>query len=102
MCLFGYIMDRRRAIDILGITDAVTIENVRKAYRAAALQCHPDKNLANPEAAKAKFQEISEAYQFLITDNHQEYEEVIDLSELVDPAILEFVQMGAHLINRYF
>ncbi|KAF8927642.1 hypothetical protein BGZ58_010248, partial [Dissophora ornata] len=49
--------------DILGVPVDATATQIKKNYRALALQNHPDKN-PDPEA-HAKFQKISEAYQVL-------------------------------------
>ena len=38
---------------------------LKKAFKKAALQHHPDKNLAQPEQAKEAFQRVSTAYNFL-------------------------------------
>ncbi|KAF9199847.1 hypothetical protein BGZ49_009976 [Haplosporangium sp. Z 27] len=49
--------------DILGVSPDATAAQIKKNYRALALQNHPDKN-PDPDA-HAKFQKISEAYQIL-------------------------------------
>ena len=48
---------------------------LKRAYRRLALLYHPDKNPADPEAAAAKFLEISEAYRVLSDDaRRREYD----------------------------
>lgn len=60
-------MDIRRAYEILGVSSKSTQEEIRKAYRASALQVHPDKNPDDPEASQ-KFIDVSNAYE-RITNN---------------------------------
>lgn len=48
---------------ILGVKSDVTADELKKAYKKAAMKWHPDKNPSNKDFAEKKFQEISEAYQ---------------------------------------
>ncbi|KAL2266394.1 hypothetical protein VTJ83DRAFT_5746 [Remersonia thermophila] len=48
----------------LNIGPTATQDEIKKAYRKAALRWHPDKNKDNPEAAE-KFKEVSQAYEIL-------------------------------------
>uniref|UniRef100_A0A182PU18 DnaJ homolog subfamily C member 17 n=1 Tax=Anopheles epiroticus TaxID=199890 RepID=A0A182PU18_9DIPT len=55
-------------IDIYGLLEvdiSATEQEIRKAYRKKALQCHPDKNPDNPKAAQL-FQELSKALEILM------------------------------------
>jgi molecular chaperone DnaJ len=49
---------------ILGVSREATPDEVKKAYRKLAIQCHPDKNRDDAEAEE-RFKEISEAYEVL-------------------------------------
>lgn len=49
---------------ILGLTQAATPAEVKKAYRRLAFKHHPDRNPGDPQAA-ARFIEIAEAYETL-------------------------------------
>lgn len=50
---------------ILGVPKNADAAALKKAYRKLAMKWHPDKNRDNQEAAQAKFQEVSEAYDVL-------------------------------------
>lgn len=57
-------MNYKNACELLEMDDEVTIQNIKKQYRLKALVYHPDKNPS--EDANTKFQEISEAYHYLL------------------------------------
>ena len=60
---------RSWALKILGLSENATQEEIKKAFRQAAIQYHPDKHVNAPEeeVAKAteKFRQICEAYDVL-------------------------------------
>ncbi|KGL86426.1 DnaJ subfamily B member 2, partial [Charadrius vociferus] len=51
--------------EALGVSRNATAEDIKKAYRKAALKWHPDKNPDNKEYAEQRFKEIAEAYEVL-------------------------------------
>lgn len=51
--------------DVLGVSRDASENEIKKAYKKAALRYHPDKNPDNREAAEAKFKNVSEAYEVL-------------------------------------
>jgi len=50
---------------ILALPRTASAKEIKKAYRALALEWHPDKNADNKEEAELKFQDISEANEVL-------------------------------------
>lgn len=65
MNLFGDwgMTTKRDYYEVLGVSRNATQEEIRKAFRKLALQCHPDHN---PECASGEqFKELNEAYEVL-------------------------------------
>lgn len=58
---------RSMACKVLGVADTAGIEELKKAYRMAALKLHPDKNINDPDAVK-KFTLVKCAYELLAED----------------------------------
>lgn len=51
--------------DTLGVQVHATDEEIKRAYRKAAMKWHPDRNSGAEEVARATFQEIKDAYAIL-------------------------------------
>jgi len=54
----------RDLYEFIGVQNDATEQDIRKAYRKKALDCHPDKNPDNPKAAEI-FQELSKILEIL-------------------------------------
>lgn len=52
---------------VLGIDKNASPEEIKKAYRKKALECHPDRNPNDPKA-EANFKKVSEAYEVLSSE----------------------------------
>ncbi len=66
-------MAKRDYYEILGVGREATPDEVKKAYRQAAMKYHPDRNPNNKEA-EDKFKEATEAYEVLAdTDKRERY-----------------------------
>lgn len=50
--------------EVLGLDRGTSTEDIKKAYRKLAMQCHPDRNPGD-KAAEQRFKKISEAYEVL-------------------------------------
>jgi molecular chaperone DnaJ len=58
---------KRDYYEVLGVARDAPAEDIRKAYRQAALKNHPDRNPGD-SSAEARFKEATEAYQILSDD----------------------------------
>ncbi len=55
---------QRDYYEVLGVSRDASAEEIKKAYRQAALKYHPDRNRTDPDT-EAKFKEAAEAYEIL-------------------------------------
>ncbi len=51
--------------ELLGVSRTASVEEIKAAYRKAALKWHPDRNPENKSEAETKFRESTEAYSVL-------------------------------------
>jgi molecular chaperone DnaJ len=56
---------QRDYYEVLGVTRTAAVDEIKSAYRKAALLWHPDRNPANKCEAVVKFRECTEAYSVL-------------------------------------
>ncbi|MBL9024742.1 MAG: molecular chaperone DnaJ [Myxococcales bacterium] len=59
--------EKRCYYEVLGVEKGAASDDIRKAYRQAALKHHPDRNQGDPEAEQ-RFKEATEAFQILSDD----------------------------------
>jgi molecular chaperone DnaJ len=59
---------KRDYYEILGVERSAAAQDIKRAYRKAAMQWHPDRNPGNPEAEE-RFKEAAEAFEVLSDDN---------------------------------
>ncbi|MCY1234925.1 Chaperone protein DnaJ [compost metagenome] len=63
----------------LGVQPDATLDEIKRAYRRAAMKWHPDRNLGREAEAHAAFQEIRDAYTILSdAGQRQIYDEVFE------------------------
>lgn len=53
---------RRPLLAVLGVEPSVSQDELRRAYRRAAVKWHPDKNTGDTKPAEKKFKEIQQVY----------------------------------------
>ena len=58
-------MDNKDYYYVLGVNPDASDEEIKRAYRKLAMQCHPDHNHGKEEWANQKFREINEAFSVL-------------------------------------
>ena len=67
--------NQRDFYEVLGVAKTASVEEIKGAYRKAALKWHPDRNPENKEVAEVNFRECTEAYSVLSdTEKRQVYD----------------------------
>jgi molecular chaperone DnaJ len=54
--------NQRDFYEVLGVARTASVDEIKSAYRKAALKWHPDRNPQNKQEAEVKFRECTEAY----------------------------------------
>jgi molecular chaperone DnaJ len=60
-------MAKQDFYELLGVQRGASADDIKKAYRKLAMQCHPDRNPGD-KAAEQKFKDLSQAYDVLKDD----------------------------------
>ena len=63
--------NKRDYYEVLGVNKGAGADEIKKAYRKAAMKYHPDRNPGDKEA-EAKFKEVGEAYDVLSDDSKRQ------------------------------
>ena len=63
--------NKRDYYEVLGVQKSASADEIKKAYRKAAMKYHPDRNPGDKEA-EAKFKEVGEAYEVLTDDSKRQ------------------------------
>ncbi|MEF2836441.1 MAG: molecular chaperone DnaJ [Oscillospiraceae bacterium] len=63
--------NKRDYYEVLGVQKSASADEIKKAYRKAAMKYHPDRNPGDKEA-EAKFKEAGEAYEVLSDDSKRQ------------------------------
>lgn len=99
-------VERPNYYAILGVHREATPEELKRAYRKIAFDCHPDRNPDNPEAL-ARYKAASEAYQILTDpDKRARYDRGDDIALFGASAAREVARRSVqrtvidHLRNR--
>lgn len=74
-------MDRRKALKILQVTEASSLEDIKSSYRSLAKKYHPDLHKGNVEYEE-KFKEISLAYETLTKQSQSSFNDNNPFEEL--------------------
>ena len=70
--LISYILSGEDYYKLLGVSRNASKGEIKRAFKKLSLKYHPDKNKDNPEAAKAKFIKIANAYEVLTDDKKRD------------------------------
>ena len=93
--------EKRDYYEVLGVSREASTDEVKKAYRQAALKYHPDRNRDDPDA-EAKFKEAAEAYEVLSDPEKRQRYDRFGHRGLSGAAMHDFSHMGVQDIFSMF
>lgn len=94
------VASKRDYYEVLGVSRQASAEEIKKAYRQAALKYHPDRN-KEPEAEKL-FKEAAEAYEVLSDEQKRHRYDQFGHDGLAGARMHDFSGMGADDIFSMF
>ena len=87
--------------EVLGVDKHATTEQIKKAYRSLAKECHPDTNPDNPEA-EDRFKQISDAYNTLSDDTARLKYDASLINPFAGQDAFNFDGNFSDLFNQFF
>jgi len=93
--------EKRDYYEVLGVSREASVEEIKKAYRQAALKHHPDRNKNDPEA-EARFKEAAEAYEVLSDPEKRQRYDRYGHRGLSGASLHDFSHMGVEDIFSMF
>lgn len=93
--------EKRDYYEVLGVARDASTDEIKRAYRQAALKHHPDRNRDNPEA-EALFKEAAEAYEVLSDPEKRQRYDRYGHRGLSGAALHDFSHMGVRDIFSMF
>lgn len=91
---------RSNLYDILGVSSSASIDDIKSAFRKAALQHHPDRNDNSPESA-ARFRFIYNAYGILSDPkSRRDYDVYLRISSVFSGSAADPVHQASDRLPR--
>jgi len=95
------VAEKRDYYEVLGVARDAGPDQIKKAYRQAALKFHPDRNREDPDA-ESKFKEAAEAYEVLSDPEKRQRYDRYGHQGLDRQAVHDFSGMGVDDIFSMF
>jgi molecular chaperone DnaJ len=92
---------KRDYYEVLGVSSDASNDDIRKAYRQAALKFHPDRNPGD-KAAEEKFKEATESFSVLSDDNKRRTYDRFGHAGLQGAGSVDFSNIGiGDILNQF-